>query len=191
VKLALAIASLLLAASAGDARAQAVRIRPADATWAGPRPAPATGSLAPLSTTRADPLAHLPLQPRGAGAEVARAAPPAPPPTPKFRREKVEVAPPPPPVEAAETIDAPAPEYPRTARRKRQEGTVTLLADVRADGTVASCRIETSSGFPLLDAAAQAVLPSWRFKPRVVAGNAQPFVARVPFRFTLGGGAPR
>ena len=171
-----------------------LRIRRTDDSWAGPRPfaspAAALPFKTPLSTTGADPLAHLPLHPSRIGdeSEVARAPaspPPPPPPPPGARAERIEVAPPPPPVEAAETIDAPAPEYPRTARRKGQQGTVTLLAEVRADGTVASCRVETSSGFPLLDQAALAVLPEWRFKQRLVAGSARPFTARVPFRFTI------
>lgn len=177
-----------LAAAGSDGGALDVRIRPADDSWAGPRPSSAGATMpfeTPLSTTGPDPLAHLPLVANRAGDEVegSRAPPPPPPPS---RREKIEIAPPPPPVEAAETVTAPAPEYPRTARRKRQQGTVTLLAEVRADGAVESCRVETSSGFPLLDQAALAVLPEWRFKPRLVAGEARPFTARVPFKFTLG-----
>jgi periplasmic protein TonB len=167
------------------------RLRRADDSWAGPRPFAASAAplpfTTPLSSTGADPLAHLPLLANRIGEEPEAAREPAspPPPPPGARPERVEVAPPPPPIEAAETVEAPAPDYPRTARRKGQQGTVTLLAEVRADGSVASCRIETSSGFPLLDQAALAVLPEWRFKQRLVAGSARPFTARVPFRFTI------
>lgn len=171
--------------------ASELRIRRSDDSWAAPRPVASNVAAlpftTPLSTTGADPLAHLPLHPSKIGdeSEVARAPASPPPPPPGARVERIEVAPPPPPVEAAETIDAPAPDYPRTARRKGQQGTVTLLAEVRADGTVSSCRVETSSGFPLLDQAALAVLPDWRFRQRLVAGSARPFTARVPFRFTI------
>jgi protein TonB len=191
------LAGFVAAAQADDPAARRdraafeLRVRPTADAWAGPRPwaaAPAPFTTA-LATTGADPLAHVPLHPDRSekiadDAEVAR-APASPPPAPGSKPERVEVAPPPPPVEAAETVDAPAPEYPRTSRRKREQGTVTLLAEVRSDGTVASCKVETSSGFPLLDQAALAVLPEWRFKPRLVAGTARPFTARVPFRFSL------
>jgi len=69
--------------------------------------------------------------------------------------------------------------------RKQQEGRVVLLADVRADGTVEKVRVESSSGFPLLDDAAIDALERWRFKPRVANGKATPFVARVPFQFSI------
>lgn len=196
------LAGLLAAAPAGDPAvrrqraAVELRVRPTSEAWAGPQPRPRTesGAAAPLtttlSTTGPDPLAHVPLRPDrpeklADDAELARVPASPPPPPPGAKPERVEVAPPPPPVEAAETVDAPAPDYPRTSRRKREQGTVTLLAEVRADGTVASCRVETSSGYPLLDQAALAVLPEWRFKPRLVAGTARPFTARVPFRFSL------
>jgi protein TonB len=186
----LALLALLAAAPARAHEAREVVIRPVDAAWARPLPAPAEPARisTPLATGGADPLAHLPLRPRLAGAEPPVADAPGPRAPVKFRREKVEVALPPPapaPIEQAETVDAPPPEYPRTARRLRQEGTATLLADVDGSGAVVSCRVETSSGFPLLDQAALAVLPTWRFKPRLVSGKAQPFVARVPFRFSM------
>jgi protein TonB len=181
--------AIWLALSGPTSGTPELRLRPADDAWAAPLPMAAPADRArvatALATTGGDPLAHLPLRP---GREVqeplaARATPPPPPPS--FKKEKVEIALPPPTIEQAETIDAPVPDYPRQAQRKRQEGTVTLLADVRADGTVDGCRVETSSGFPLLDDAALAVLPTWRFKPRIVAGAAIPFIARVPFRFVI------
>lgn len=103
------------------------------------------------------------------------------------------VTPPPPAEAAAEPIDAseamtlaaPAPVYPRRAIEQRIEGEVTLLALVRADGSVGACEVETSSGHALLDAAAKSALLRWRFKPRWRNGEARPFTARVPFRFTI------
>jgi len=58
------------------------------------------------------------------------------------------------------------PEYPPTARRLNQEGTVTLLIYVLADGRVGDVKIEKSSGFPKLDeAAASHAKRAWRFIP--------------------------
>lgn len=60
----------------------------------------------------------------------------------------------------AVTLDRPSligddqPEYPALARRKQQVGDVYLVYRIAADGTVASPRIERSSGHPLLDQSA-------------------------------------
>jgi protein TonB len=168
-----------------------------DPAWAGPRPARATApaterdsaELPPLFSTRRDPLAHLPFTP----APIADATRPAERTTPAVVKSPkgaapVEVAPGPAlpaVVEEAETVDAPPPAYPRPAVRKQQEGRVVLLADVRADGTVEKVRVESSSGFPLLDDAALDALERWRFKTRVANGKTTPFVARVPFQFSI------
>ncbi len=172
---------------------QEMPLQALDPAWAGAAddaPAAADRSeAAPLFSTRPDPLAHLPFAP----ASIADVARPADRPPPVVvaapRPAKVEVAPGPTPpavVEEAETLEAPPPAYPRAALRKKQEGTVVLLADVRADGSVEHAHVETSSGFPLLDDAALDVLERWRFKPRVAAGKATPFAARVPFKFSIG-----
>ena len=170
-------------------------LRALDPAWAGSPLAPADGpreprdgAPPPLFSTRPDPLAHLPLAP-GSIADAVRPAERPPPVVVKAPRpEKVEVAPGPTPpavIEEAETLDAPAPAYPRQALRKRQEGTAVLLADVRADGTVEKVHVESSSGFALLDDAALDVLERWRFKPRVTSDGTRPFVARVPFKFSI------
>lgn len=180
--------------------AREMPLRALDPAWAGPPLAPAVAtteprekSPPPLFSTRPDPLAHLPLAP-GSIADVARPAERPPPVVVKAPRpDKVEVAPGPTPpavVEEAETLDAPAPAYPRQAVRKRQEGTVVLLADVRADGTVEKAHVESSSGFPLLDDAALDAVERWRFKPRVTGEGPRPFVARVPFKFSITRGGP-
>lgn len=58
------------------------------------------------------------------------------------------------------------PEYPPTARRLNQEGTVTLLIYVLEDGRVGEVKVEKSSGFPKLDEAAAAhARRAWRFIP--------------------------
>jgi protein TonB len=85
----------------------------------------------------------------------------------------------------AATDYAPAPVYSARAIDLKLEGTVTLLAEVSADGHVESCEIETSSGHDLLDKAARKALRKWRFKPRRTNGVAHPFTARVPIDFHL------
>jgi protein TonB len=89
------------------------------------------------------------------------------------------------PVEDAEPVFHPPPPYPRRAVELELEGTVVLLALVKADGTVASCEVESTSGHEILDEVARKALRQWRFKPRIVAGSARPFTARVPFRFFI------
>jgi periplasmic protein TonB len=48
--------------------------------------------------------------------------------------------------------------YPEIARRRGQEGTVTLRFTVAADGNVLDVSVVTGSGSPLLDNAAQELL---------------------------------
>jgi periplasmic protein TonB len=58
------------------------------------------------------------------------------------------------------------PEYPPTARRLGQEGTVVLLIYVQTDGKVGDVKIHKSSGFDKLDEAAmREAKRSWRFIP--------------------------
>ncbi len=129
-------------------------------------------------------LAPLPSLPPAVERLPARRPPPPTEPTP---------VPPPPaqvasePVELHEAVTefAPQPVYPQRAVDLRYEGTVTLLALVKADGRVEACEVETSSGFALLDEAARAALKRWKFKPRMVDGSARPFTARVPFQFFI------
>ena len=70
------------------------------------------------------------------------------------------------------------PEYPPDCRRRGQEGTVVLVAQVEG-GSVRYLRVERSSGHPALDEAAAEALRRWRFAPGVTA-----FV-RVPMIFRL------
>jgi protein TonB len=117
---------------------------------------------------------------------AAVAQPPAPvPPAPEPATQPPDVASETAIVQEAPVIDAPRPVYPRRAIELALEGTVTLLALVKADGTVEACEVESSSGHALLDEAARAALKRWRFKPRVIDGIARPFTARVPFDFFI------
>ncbi len=56
------------------------------------------------------------------------------------------------------------PVYPELARRLRVEGTVSVRATIRPDGTVADTRVE--SGHAMLAEAAQRAVQQWRFAPQ-------------------------
>jgi protein TonB len=70
------------------------------------------------------------------------------------------------------------PRYPRRAARLGIHGTVILSVEVRADGRVESCEVETSSGSRLLDEAARRAVRDWQFR-------GGPGVVLVPVVFTL------
>ncbi|MCR5335630.1 MAG: energy transducer TonB, partial [Synergistes sp.] len=70
------------------------------------------------------------------------------------------------------------PEYPSFSRKRREEGTVTVIAAVD-NGRVTSAEVENTSGFERLDASALRAVKGWRFaydgKIRV----------RIPFAFRI------
>jgi uncharacterized protein len=78
------------------------------------------------------------------------------------------------------------PVWPRTALRFEQQGTVTLSFLIGTDGAVADSRIEKSSGFPLLDDAAQAGISRCKFKPRIRNGVAEQSWVKMQYVWTLG-----
>lgn len=91
-----------------------------------------------------------------------------------------------PTVQALVTDRAPAPPYPRMALTRRQAGTVVLLILVDAGGNPVQVDIEQSSGFTLLDEAAQKfVRARWHFVPAQQGGTAISAYARVPITFVL------
>lgn len=64
------------------------------------------------------------------------------------------------------------PEYPASAIRRSQEGTVQLLIHVLPNGRVGDVKINRSSGFPVLDAAAmRKARAAWRFLPAASGGG--------------------
>ncbi len=111
--------------------------------------------------------AHEPEPPRPTPTE------PAPTPTEPPRRIKARIT------------SNPRPTYPESARRQGQEGAVLLRLEVSATGSVASVRIESSSGYGALDEAAQAAVRRWEFEPARLGDT--PIASRVvvPVRFKL------
>ncbi|TCT19760.1 energy transducer TonB [Thiobaca trueperi] len=82
-------------------------------------------------------------------------------------------------------LNNPPPDYPGTARRLRQEGTVHLRVLVGAGGQPGEVRLDGSSGVTSLDQAAIRGVKRWRFKP--AHRNGQPLAAwvRIPIHFKL------
>lgn len=77
-------------------------------------------------------------------------------------------------------------EYPVSARKGQQEGSVLVAFSLSRDGSLLQARVARTSGIPLLDAAAlRAVRGAGRFPPvpEVLEGSEVTF--EVPIRFTL------
>jgi protein TonB len=79
----------------------------------------------------------------------------------------------------------PAPPYPASARRRRQEGVVLLGVRVDASGRPEAIEVRVSSGFAALDAAAVAAVRGWEFEPGRVGGVPVPSQVEVPIHFEL------
>lgn len=62
-------------------------------------------------------------------------------------------------------VQQPKPEYPLLARQQGWEGTVTLRFEMLADGTIGKVEIAKSSGYPVLDTAAQNAVKQWTHRP--------------------------
>jgi protein TonB len=77
------------------------------------------------------------------------------------------------------------PAYPETARRRGEQGRVVLQVNVSAEGLPVTVSVAESSGYPVLDAAAQTAVQRWRFVPATRGGASVPAVAEVPVRFRL------
>ncbi len=79
----------------------------------------------------------------------------------------------------------PPPAYPRMARRRGLEGTVTLAVTVLKDGSVDKVRLHKSSGHTLLDKSALKTVKRWRFSPGTKNGRPATMEVLVPVRFNL------
>jgi len=80
-------------------------------------------------------------------------------------------------------ISAAPPKYPVESRRRKEEGTVTLLVTVSPQGDVADIQVSRSSGFSRLDKAALAAVKRWRWSPTLRNGVAVPVrgIVEIPF----------
>ena len=77
------------------------------------------------------------------------------------------------------------PVYPRSARRKGHEGSVTVEISVAEDGGIASAEVVVSSGHAELDAAALGAVRTARFAPATAEGVSVSGRLRLTFDFRL------
>jgi protein TonB len=84
-----------------------------------------------------------------------------------------------------DNLKNPEPPYPPTARRRHQEGLVLLRVKVNPQGRAVRVEIKNSSGFPLLDEAAQSAVRDWEFQPARLGLFAVESEIEVPVRFKL------
>jgi protein TonB len=89
----------------------------------------------------------------------------------------------PPMVESVEYVRASPPVYPRESQRRREHGTVILRVLVDPAGRPAQIRVERSSGFERLDAAAREAVAKFLFRPYEVNGVAQAAQVLIPIGF--------
>ena len=99
-----------------------------------------------------------------------------------------EVAPPKPAVftaALANAKDCVLPEYPKSALRNGDTGTVSLALLIGTNGQVTESKVQKSSGFRDLDRAAVAALSMCKFKPAMNNGVAQPAWGQLAYVWRL------
>jgi protein TonB len=150
-----------------------------------PPPPPAPAEM-PLPTFTPPPLPDVP-PPEQPTISTSRVSKPATKPHKPVRATPAPAAPaipqeaPPAVAGPVEYLTDPRPVYPYIARQRREEGTVLLLVTLDAAGNPTNVSIAQSSGYSILDKAAQEqVSASWRFKP------GQASTVEVPVEFHLG-----
>lgn len=77
----------------------------------------------------------------------------------------------------------PAPRYPMQALRRGERGTVTVRAEIGADGVPASVSVARGSGSHSLDRAAVDAVRRWRFRPAMRGGQPTTAVVEIPVEF--------
>jgi protein TonB len=156
--------------------------RPAPAPMPVAKPTPEPAPQAPLAAPTQVALAPI-AQP------VAQAAPPAPPapPAPVVVAKAVAAAPVPVelPISDAEYLQNPKPTYPSISRKLREQGKVVVDVLIGPDGTAQQAKVQSSSGFDRLDAAAIATVQRWRYVPGKKGGVATAMWFSVPLNFVL------
>lgn len=112
---------------------------------------------------------------------LVETAPPAPPPSlPKPVQPTPSVATTRPEPIAGQT---PAPRYPTLSLRRGESGTVTVRAQIGADGEPTSVEVATSSGSRNLDRAATDAVKRWHFRPAMSNGQPVSGTIVVPISF--------
>jgi protein TonB len=126
---------------------------------------------APPAQTEADKPHLVETAPPPRPAEVATAPRPVTPP-PSMERDPSPIA-----------SQSPAPRYPTQALRRGESGSVTVRAEIGADGVPTQVSVASSSGSRLLDRAAMDAVRRWRFTPATREGQPAPGTVVVPISF--------
>jgi len=150
--------------------------RPAPQPVARPDPAPAP--QAPVA-------AMAPVAPAPIAQPVAQAAPPAPAPVVVAKAAAAAPTPVELPSSDAEYLQNPRPAYPAISRKLREQGKVVVDVLIGPDGSAQQARVQSSSGFDRLDAAALATVQRWRYVPGRKGGVATAMWFSVPLNFVL------
>jgi len=79
----------------------------------------------------------------------------------------------------------PPPKYPAVARRRGFQGNVVLEVLVGPIGNVIDLHVLFSSGYPILDRAAETAVKNWTFEPGMRGQEKVKMWVRVPIRFEL------
>ena len=77
------------------------------------------------------------------------------------------------------------PDYPPSALRAREEGSVLVRAEIDAQGNPTNVGIAKRSGSRDLDRAAVNAVRKWKFEPAMKGGKAVASTVQVPVEFTL------
>ena len=117
---------------------------------------------------------------------VTQTAEPAPAPTTPNTNNAVPVeAPVVPPRTDASQLNNPAPQYPPISRRLGEEGRVLIDVYILPNGTVGEIKLQRSSGYPKLDAAALSAVKNWKYVPARRGNTPIPYWYVQPISFTL------
>lgn len=85
----------------------------------------------------------------------------------------------------ADYLNNPRPPYPLVARRMGYQGKVVLNVEVLAEGKAGEVKLQTSSGFDILDRAALQTVKTWKFSPATRFGQPITQWFLVPIKFSL------
>ncbi|HTT04920.1 MAG TPA: energy transducer TonB, partial [Steroidobacteraceae bacterium] len=78
--------------------------------------------------------------------------------------------------------------YPDSSRRNNEEGRALVNVCVDTRGRVATVKVSSSTGHPMLDEAALKVAKAFRFKPATQGGKPVDDCVSLPVKFVLTGG---
>jgi len=81
------------------------------------------------------------------------------------------------------------PAYPPDAARRGEEGVVVLLVQIAPDGSASAVDVQESSGYEVLDRAAQGAVARWHFRPPVEDGAPVAGTMEVDVHFAIRGKA--